>query len=130
MKPWSIWLALALGVALASSVVTQSSCYAPAIEDCQYSCNITSCPAGLTCNAEQRCTREPQTKCPDVVIDAPRPDGPPPDAQGCSTGLDCPPGFACLLDLHVCVPIPPDGGMRPPDGGMMPPDDGAMPGGG
>ncbi len=63
MRSVSVFLSLAFGLAVALLVTGQSSCYSPAIDDCQYSCNGESCPAGMFCNVERRCVSDSEFRC-------------------------------------------------------------------
>ena len=78
-----------------------SSCYAPAIEDCQYACAPPGpgarCPDGLVCNTEQRCASGSQVRCSapndDASIDQSMPgdiipDSKPLDGSGSGSGSD------------------------------------------
>jgi len=78
-----------------------SSCYAPAIEDCQYICappgpGMQRCPDDLVCNSEMRCVSGSAMRCnspnDDAAIDQSMPGDIIPDApmdgSGSGSGSD------------------------------------------
>ncbi|HEU0033847.1 MAG TPA: hypothetical protein VFQ53_24635 [Kofleriaceae bacterium] len=58
-----------VGLVLAGFLSGASSCYAPNVEDCQYSCAARACPDEMFCNQEQKCVGNPDTTCGVIFVD-------------------------------------------------------------